>query len=125
MDEPPDRLRRKLARDSSVGRAARSAVGALVAQLGAETAEAAKLLVTELATNALRHGRGEITLEIQICDGRAHFSVLDEGRGLIQPVDMPGHAGGYGLRLVDELADDWGVEAGRSRVWFILSVGAS
>ena len=124
MDESPVRLRRELARNSSVGQAARRAVAECADQLGAGTAETAKLLMTELATNAVRHGRGRIDLEIRIQDGQAHFSVLDEGHGEIQMVDIPGDGGGYGLRLVDELAEDWGVETGRSYVWFTLEPGA-
>lgn len=113
-------MRRELARTKSAGQAARSAVADVAGELGVGTAETAKLLVTELATNAVRHGQGRITLEIRIQDGEAHFSVMDEGHGLIRQVDIPGQNGGYGLALVDELAADWGVGTGRSYVWFTL-----
>ncbi len=35
-----------------------------------------------------------------------------------------GELGGWGLRLVERLADRWGVAEGSTRVWFELSANA-
>jgi anti-sigma regulatory factor (Ser/Thr protein kinase) len=82
------------------------------------------LLVTELVTNAVRHGEPSVSLRI---DGtrRLHVGVSDEGAGLPtmeRPDDLWADSG-RGLFLVDALAADWGCdqEPGRGKtVWFEL-----
>lgn len=84
----------------------------------------ATLLVSELVTNALCHGRGQITLRAQLCELRLLVEVLDEGGGF-EPevraggVQTPG-VGGWGLSIVDTEASRWGVRGNRSHVWFEL-----
>ncbi len=114
-------VKEDLERNDLVGRAARTAVRRCCDRLGTERNQTAELLVTELATNALRHGRGAITLEIWI-DARndAHFTVSDQGVGGFGPASDPGVNGGFGLQLVDRLADHWSVGASASRVSFTL-----
>lgn len=86
------------------------------------------LLVSELVTNAVRHGAAGddelIELELQPLDGGVNVSVSDPGPGFSPsmrdaPLDEPG---GWGLVLVDQLSERWGVvRDGRTRVWFELS----
>jgi anti-sigma regulatory factor (Ser/Thr protein kinase) len=83
-----------------------------------------RLLVTELLTNSIRHAdsREWITLDVEIYTNAVRASVTDRGRGF-EPADPPRpHAdrpGGWGLCLVDSLADRWGVERDRgTSVWF-------
>jgi hypothetical protein len=76
-----------------------------------------QLVVTELVTNALVHGAGAIRLDVQVTLGGVHGEVVDEGGGFTSD------RCGRGLRIVDALATDWGVEDGRSRVWFELQAG--
>jgi anti-sigma regulatory factor (Ser/Thr protein kinase) len=84
-----------------------------------------RLLVTELLTNSIRHGAGPddwILLDVEIYANAVRAVVTDRGPGFLpeaepQPdVDRPG---GWGLCLVDRLADRWGVNTGeRTEVWF-------
>ena len=79
------------------------------------------LLVSETVANAVRHaGQGEIVVEGMFSDGYARIWVTDEGPGFDPEVRH--EVSGFGLRLVDKLATDWGVEredAGCS-VWFMV-----
>lgn len=84
-----------------------------------------RLLVTELLTNSVRHGSSEhdwIMLEIEIFANAVRVVVTDRGPGFDgDPVPQPhgDRAGGWGLCLVDRLADRWGVERDRgTSVWF-------
>jgi anti-sigma regulatory factor (Ser/Thr protein kinase) len=82
--------------------------------------DTAVLLISELVTNAVLHGTGEIRVTIDIDDGDARFAVCDEGHGTPAVRPEPGPDGGWGLRLVGELASRWGVREGRTHVWFEL-----
>jgi serine/threonine-protein kinase RsbW len=83
--------------------------------------DAAVLLISELVTNAVLHGAGEIRMTIDVARrGDARFTVCDDGHGtpLVRPEAGPD--GGWGLRLVGELSHRWGVREGRTQVWFEL-----
>lgn len=82
--------------------------------------DTAVLLISELVTNAVLHGTGEIRLTIDVHDGDARFTVCDEGSGTPEVRPEPGPDGGWGLRLVGQLASRWGVREGRTQVWFEL-----
>jgi anti-sigma regulatory factor (Ser/Thr protein kinase) len=97
-----------------------------VRALGLHRTEDATLLVSELVTNAVRYGpeHGEIRLIIDPGATCTRFTVHDHGAGPL-PEMRPGTSptrdgGGHGLRLVDSVADRWGVERGSTRVWFEL-----
>ena len=84
-----------------------------------------RLLVTELVTNSIRHGTrpGDwITLDVDINPDAVRVVVRDRGPGFQpQPKPEPHHdrPGGWGLCLVDRLADRWGVDADAgTAVWF-------
>jgi anti-sigma regulatory factor (Ser/Thr protein kinase) len=78
------------------------------------------LLVSELVSNALLHGAGTISVDIAYEEGLLRLDVTDQG-GTSLPHLETGELGGRGLRLVDLLADAWGVEknARETRVWFV------
>ena len=90
----------------------------------------AELLVSELVTNAVLHGRSGVTLTVAVADGVLEVGVTDRSPMLPSPRtgdigDAPWRAeGGRGLRMVDRLADEWGVAAlpDGKQVWFRLSV---
>jgi anti-sigma regulatory factor (Ser/Thr protein kinase) len=92
----------------------------------APVAHTAELLACELVTNALQHARSDIRLRLR-CDGkRLRVEVADGSRW--PPLKRHTYAaetvGGHGLLLVEELADDWGVDrrpAGKV-VWCEISV---
>jgi anti-sigma regulatory factor (Ser/Thr protein kinase) len=84
-----------------------------------------RLLITELLTNSVRHGareQGWITLDIEIYANSVRVVVKDRGPGF--RVDGPpkphrDRPGGWGLCLVDRIADRWGVElTDETAVWF-------
>jgi anti-sigma regulatory factor (Ser/Thr protein kinase) len=82
----------------------------------------AELLVSELASNALRHGRGEITLRARLDDDRLLVEVVDEGSGFERALchrDFE-DVGGWGLEIVEDVASRWGVHEGTTHVWFEL-----
>jgi anti-sigma regulatory factor (Ser/Thr protein kinase) len=88
----------------------------------------AELIVTELVTNAVRHGPGgpvELALD---CGGNAlRGQVGDPGAGIRRHQLVRRRAvdeGGRGLFLVDALSDGWGLADDRSRVWFEVSARA-
>jgi two-component sensor histidine kinase len=83
-----------------------------------ERRKSANLIVSELVSNACKHGAGRIELSVRSDAEGVHASVHDEGQGTIaQPVPRPAR-GGWGLYLIDRLADAWGVAPDASRVWF-------
>jgi len=101
---------------------ARAVVGELAAWLGPRS-EDAKLLVSELVTNALKYGDGNIQLTISGHDAAARFVVCDEGEATgPQLRARPDRDGGWGLHLVDRVADRWGVVPRTSHVWFELQL---
>jgi anti-sigma regulatory factor (Ser/Thr protein kinase) len=103
---------------------ARNALRALNGSLDRELAEDVRLLVSELVTNSLRHtGSAEIDLEVWSSDDVVRVAVSDRGTGFeVDGAPTPGDASGWGLFMVDRLANRWGVETnGQTRVWFELT----
>jgi anti-sigma regulatory factor (Ser/Thr protein kinase) len=98
----------------------RDLVHAHAAILEAQKRDDAVLMASELITNALRHGTGEITLRIDVEGDRLRVEVSDEGNVRVAPSPEPGAHGGWGLGIVDQLSDDWGVREGSTKVWFRL-----
>lgn len=89
------------------------------ADLPSERLKSANLMVSELVSNACRHGAGRIELTIHSSADGVRAEVSDEGTGaIIVKADPRPARGGWGLHFVDRLADSWGVESGASRVWF-------
>jgi anti-sigma regulatory factor (Ser/Thr protein kinase) len=82
-----------------------------------------QVIVSELTTNALLHGDGEIHLHVVLEEGLVHGEVVDEGRGFERAVDAHGidAVGGRGLNIVGGLARRWGIHEGSSHVWFVLA----
>ena len=112
--------------------AARAARRAVREALGGELPERrlgdVELLVSELATNSVRHAGcdedAEISMMARVDDRCIRLRVCDTGAGFEEDVAPEPHtdaerAGGYGLVLVDRLADRWGVQRnGGFCVWF-------
>jgi anti-sigma regulatory factor (Ser/Thr protein kinase) len=117
-----------LERTTDAPRQARARVRCLEAELGRERTDDATLLISELVTNAVKYGpeEGEIRMIITRDGVRLRFTVHDPGAGPLpemRPSDSPPHeGGGHGLRLVDKVADRWGVERGSTRVWFEMDL---
>jgi anti-sigma regulatory factor (Ser/Thr protein kinase) len=112
----------ELPRSNQAPATARRAVGRLDHRLSPRRLADVLLLVSELVTNAVRHAVGErLRLVVTLEDGRLRVEVHDPGGGFKPqaPALDPARPSGWGLFLVDELADRWGVDAApRTRVWF-------
>jgi hypothetical protein len=80
--------------------------------------DTAVLLVSELVSNATRYGDGAGPIEVMATLRGEDVHVAVRNRGTLPRVDPP--ADGFGLRLVSELADDWGARATTDgvEVWF-------
>ncbi|MDA8298335.1 MAG: ATP-binding protein [Actinomycetota bacterium] len=101
-------------------RSARRFVGALIPD--ARQRETAELLVSELASNAVRYASGPFEVRVQLRP-QIRIEVRDASERM--PSVMAPRADaerGRGLRIVNELASAWGVEPelGGKVVWFSL-----
>jgi anti-sigma regulatory factor (Ser/Thr protein kinase) len=100
----------RLGRDpAEVGRARELARKALSGWGLVEHAGLAELIVSELATNALRHGEGPIEVGLSYDSGDLRAEVHDEGAG--RPVRQQATANdeqGRGLELLDGLSELYG-----------------
>jgi anti-sigma regulatory factor (Ser/Thr protein kinase) len=96
------------------------------AGLPSEICQTAALLVSELVTNALLHGRTSATMEIHRPADRLRVAVRDDNPVLPPIGDHPDldAESGRGLTIVSVLADEWGIElVGEGKaVWFELHV---
>ena len=112
-----------ITRDTTAPSSARRAVEQFAAeQLDPTLVPDVKLLVSELITNSVKYGGdGEVVLQMRSDhEGHIRIEVVDQGSGFV-PVarNRPAtEAGGWGLHLVEELADRWGVHEGSTHVWF-------
>lgn len=89
--------------------------------------EVLDLLLTEVVTNAVRHGsvRETLTLTVTASSDEVVVAVDDDNPAEPVVLDPPPEAlGGRGMQLVDRLADAWGVEPrdGGKSVWFRLAL---
>jgi anti-sigma regulatory factor (Ser/Thr protein kinase) len=100
--------------------AARKLVNDHTTSLDSQQQQDAALMVSELVNNAVLHGVGAISLRIDVKGGAVRIEVADEGNVSVAPTPEPGAHGGWGLRIVEQLADDWGVLEGSTKVWFRL-----
>ena len=108
---------------------ARQHLRSVTAALPPEHLDAALLATSELVTNAIVHGRPDITLAIALDAGALTVYVADSHPQL-PPTDpkpvAPGHPNGRGLIIVNALATRWGIapheqQTGKS-VWFQLDL---
>jgi anti-sigma regulatory factor (Ser/Thr protein kinase) len=105
----------------------RNHLTALRDHLEPELYEQVELLVNELVTNSVRHARldtreGWVEVQVSATGRSVKVSVVDSGRGFVpKSSPVPEEASGWGLYLVDQIADRWGViRNGATRVWFEL-----
>ena len=95
---------------------------------GCPAADDAVLLTSELVTNAVTHTAsgtgGKIVVTVYRADTRVRVEVRDDGSDQVPVVRAYGLAeeSGYGLGLVELMAQCWGYRGGRRGriVWFML-----
>jgi len=108
--------------------AARDAMAQFEGRVEEEVLENLRLIVSELVTNSYRHAamRSEERLEVRarLRDGVLRLEVEDPGDGFAAPDDPVPHAeSGWGLYLLNHVADRWGVNRGPvTEVWAEMDV---
>jgi PAS domain-containing protein/anti-sigma regulatory factor (Ser/Thr protein kinase) len=115
---------------ASVARARATVDEHLTGVLPPTTLEDVRLLVSELASNAVKHAGGDdYVLGLDLDPHRLRVELADRGPGPVAGASTQLRGalpeGGYGLGIVDRLATRWGVERGTgptpTRVWFEIA----
>jgi anti-sigma regulatory factor (Ser/Thr protein kinase) len=115
------RLTVQLPRARTAPRLARARLAEFQHGLPSERLCDAELLLSELVSNAVKYGDGDIGVSFERDDGRFRTEVVDQGHGLIAALRGRSDAqtpGGWGLPLVQTLSDRWGAHEGSTHVWF-------
>jgi anti-sigma regulatory factor (Ser/Thr protein kinase) len=78
------------------------------------------LVISELVSNALVHGRGQVVFRLQLDERIVRGEVIDQGDGFDHEIRErgPDDVSGRGLLLVQALTTSWGVYEGTTHVWF-------
>jgi anti-sigma regulatory factor (Ser/Thr protein kinase) len=119
----------EIAAAASAPRAAREAADMCCDGLPARAKHTVRLLVTELVSNGVRHAGATghpIVVRFAVGARSVRVAVTDHGPGFEPHTDQPGPdaESGYGLFLVDRMADRWGASNdGAMTVWFELRRG--
>jgi anti-sigma regulatory factor (Ser/Thr protein kinase) len=103
----------------------REVLDGLLGELDESVLADLRLIVSELVTNSIRHAglrTGDpIDLEVSVDESTIRLELRDRGRGFAAPATPLDHfrESGWGLFLVSQLADRWGVstEGGATTVW--------
>jgi anti-sigma regulatory factor (Ser/Thr protein kinase) len=126
------RVEHRLAVTPEAAAEARHALDDLGPRIADHRLRDVRLLVSELVTNAVRHANladGDVILLVLVVgDGSLRVEVHDPGGGFVPtaPAPDPARPSGWGLYLVAELADRWGVDSDETTlVWFELDEPAA
>lgn len=123
------RTTRRFGREVAEIPRSRHYVADVLARAGAEATDALLLVASELITNAVRHGAGDVELRVIVEPECVRLEVLDDGHVTVSaPAESPAPSalGGRGLLLVEGVADRWGSEFesdGRTLVWAEVARG--
>lgn len=115
------RLRMELPRDLRAPATARSSLQQLDDALAPDLLPDVRLLVSELVSNSVKYGgQGAVRLEVTASPELVRAEIVDRGAGFEPKArDRPlEEVGGWGLHLVEHLADRWGTYEGSTHVWF-------
>jgi anti-sigma regulatory factor (Ser/Thr protein kinase) len=110
----------------AVAEARRWAASVTRGLLDGDQAQSLRLIISELVTNALRHGHEGERIDLAVTPKPEFLcvQVTDDGPGLApRPRALETEDdGGFGLFFVEQLTRRWGVtrENRRTRVWFEL-----
>lgn len=116
---------RFLPRPQDVGRA-RHWFRTCLRQLPTVDADAAEAVFAEVAANAVRHGRGRVTVTVEFLGTAVRCAIRDGGCRVPQLTTAwrPDLEDGRGMVIIEALADRWGVRRhllGKT-VWFEVRV---
>jgi anti-sigma regulatory factor (Ser/Thr protein kinase) len=123
MDVDDDR-RRKFDLTPENVRAVRSFVREIAVKSGADP-DAAAVLASELAANAVVHANTDFEVHVPERDEAFRVEVINDAPEIIVALRDPSDDSGRGLHIVDALAQRWGTEstADQKIVWFELPTG--
>jgi anti-sigma regulatory factor (Ser/Thr protein kinase) len=107
---------------------ARARLDALRGIVQDDLLEDLRLLMSEVVTNSVRHAglgpRDWVAVHVVAQPTYVRAEIVDAGPGFDPPAHGPaaGAASGWGLFLVERIADRWGIDHrdGHTRVWFEL-----
>lgn len=106
---------------------ARRALERLAGKVRPDIMDNLNLLVSELVTNSVRHAGlspgDRIEVRVELTAAAVRVEVADAGPGFDPEIHSPTiyQDSGWGLYLVGQVSDRWGVESGRPTcVWFEL-----
>ena len=105
--------------------AARRFVAGLLADVPSDISDEIAIMVSELATNCVRHTVTDFTVSVEKTPSEVRIEVTDTGGGTPEPRSPEmSEPSGRGLRIVQELSDSFGVRAlpippGKT-VWFVV-----
>lgn len=117
----------RLAAGTNAVPAARKAFDPLAPLMAPERLDDARLLVSELVTNSIRHGALEPTDQVEVTadvgEHKVRIRVLDPGRGFALGGRPPAAGSqGLGLYLLSQLADAWSITVdGVTSIWFDIA----
>lgn len=110
---------------SAPGLARAAAKRSLAGKLSPERLSELSLVISELVSNALEHGRGQVVFRLGLDGGIVRGAVIDQGGGFDYEIRQRGpeevSGRGRGLFLVDALTNRWGIHEGTTHVWFELA----
>jgi anti-sigma regulatory factor (Ser/Thr protein kinase) len=114
------------ARPEAPAQARRIIAEELSSRLPAGMVTEIQLMVSELVTNGLVHGGREANAPVMldVCvNGEVQCRVSDQGAKFAARLNRTPSVqlGGWGLRVVEELSDRWGMQCSpqRTEVWFV------
>jgi anti-sigma regulatory factor (Ser/Thr protein kinase) len=123
-----------LPRDERAPGAARIVVAQVLGErVCAVVLEQARLVISELVTNCVRHSGGSadagVVVRVRPTDGEFWLEVEDRGAGgaSLRDAGEPLRNGGFGLPIVNTLSEQWGIQRsanGGTRAWAKLSDAA-
>ena len=129
MERDDGVLMTSLPRDRSAPRLARRWIAEQLNPLGLrpEEHDAIVLLVSELVSNVVLHTESDPVVTLRVDPDRVLIGVEDtsaHAAQLREPDEDAERPGGWGLRIVDQIADEWGADLvdGRKVVWFAVGV---
>jgi serine/threonine-protein kinase RsbW len=118
--------------DREAAVAARAALRDIDSEIPEPVMSDVMICVTELVTNSVQHpaqrADDRVELALRVSPDAVRVEVGDSGEGF-EPGSVPrkrDERGGFGLHIVELLADRWGVERDElTRVWFEIDLGGS
>jgi anti-sigma regulatory factor (Ser/Thr protein kinase) len=118
------KLSRRFPLDPRSVAAARRFATELLAGLPAETLDMVELMVSELATNCIRHAGAAFEITIRSRGEEVRVEVSDDSGGTpTKRSPAPDEPRGRGLQIVEIFSDAWGVQPLRGKgkmVWFVV-----